>query len=449
MFFVSALRYVVIRHLAVVVICIFAASPRRRVSFVEAVNAKYRQDTTSLAQDVPQSIENDHVVSMASRITEQRRHDLLENAGAESSNFEPAQFEHWQQPERSLVGLGTPVNRCSDLTKYFQWNGGLDVLQTYYDCQCTPSNFTTYPQFVSTKCVLSNYCMGLGGSSATNENCFNHEVNINFELNTTTKTIHRADHQYGCLDYLTDGPDSEVWGSLCYRSNLNCARKIREDFDLTFDETVPLCADQDRCPDELVNTYGYTSEQADFLCPSRTLNGLRCNTYGTEECGQRNATFVFRSTPDCANVASCVAASCQERSLAPTNPDQNRFPYDACDMTDPLDVGETSSGPPLPPPTSTTTTTTSTTSGGVTSSTTTSTSTTGGTASTTGSSSTSTATSTSGGSVSSTTTTGSVVGAGGGTTSNSGGPATSSASSLIYSSSLWGMILGAVAVADI
>lgn len=210
-----------------------------------------------------------------------------------------------------------PVTECLDVTEWFPTRStdGVNILATFYDCHCS-GDFSLY---FTLECVLKDYCfrvlLSADNTTTTTERCINHNVTYDFSVSQTTGAIDWIQRGTICLDYIKGG----LVGQLCYVDSSVCAFLMKDLHNYSTESAVEICRISTPCQ-AVLPTLGYTEQDLQGLCPSMTLNGVECNSYGFETCGDSTDELFYRTTPDCSNVESCATESCQAQPRVDPTP---------------------------------------------------------------------------------------------------------------------------------
>lgn len=213
-----------------------------------------------------------------------------------------------------------PTDACSSAFTYL---GTSFNLEEYYDCECSSSDSDTLVM----KCQIEDYCF-LDKKAASLEYCVNHNLTFTYSVDATTNelSITRAE---SCTDFLQNGPE----GRLC-RNDWNICRLKMFDVLLDLDNATAICLDRDACIVSVQSLLNYTQAEAEYLCPTVTLNGQECNTVGFDECGEQDFdnNLFFRNMPDCSNVESCAKSTCQTGQVRDPTPQRFMETFPQCGL---------------------------------------------------------------------------------------------------------------------
>ena len=235
--------------------------------------------------------------------------------------------------------LDVVVNECSDTTSYFstRTTEGVDILATFYDCQCSGdlSSFYTFA------CTMKDdeYCYDLGDNVTTQ--CSHHNATYDFSVDSSTSTIDGLHRVVYCNDYTKNGPK----GTLCYNLANVCTFLLKDEHFYTTTKANAVCGDYSLCSTTLT-TLGYSSEDIERMCPFMELNGVECNTNGYDLCDYVDNEVFHRSMPDCSNVEACATDSCQKYPRFDPTLERFAMKFPQCAVTSSSSPSKIPSSPP-------------------------------------------------------------------------------------------------------
>lgn len=228
--------------------------------------------------------------------------------------------------------LEVEINECLDATEWFSTRstGGVNILRTYYNCECT-GDLSSYFQIA---CSLQDYCSTDDVNSLHNDDgssteiCLNHNVTYDFSVNTIdgTSTIGQIQRGTTCVEYLQNGPLS---GPLCFVNRNVCATLMKDEHSYSTESSVAICNSRLFC-EYTLPTLGYTDEDVKGLCPTMTLNGMDCNPGGFQQCGDVTSEVYYSSTPDCSNVEPCAKEYCMTKNRVEPTPRRTFLVFPEC-----------------------------------------------------------------------------------------------------------------------
>eukprot|EP00980_Cylindrotheca_fusiformis_P010943 scaffold2499_cov125-Cylindrotheca_fusiformis.AAC.34 len=214
---------------------------------------------------------------------------------------------------------------CSKTSELLRTN---EMLENYYTCGCSGDHVTE----ISLDCYVYNYCLGEDSITATTRNggpgatCVNQHVNVLFSLDEATHEVSGILDASECTEYLTNGPQT---GPLCRKDTAACLFLFLEN-NFTVTEAGTICREVGECRSYLQNSLNYTAAEAQESCPTVTLGGSECNTYGYDNCAERDGEILYRTQPDCSNVEPCATSSCRSFLLDDQRPERFVFTYPQC-----------------------------------------------------------------------------------------------------------------------
>lgn len=210
-------------------------------------------------------------------------------------------------------------------TKAIEYLGTTENLEENYDCACaTPAGGDS----LVLDCSIQDYCF-LDKNAASLEYCVNHNITFSFTFDLATNDIVEITRAEACTDFLQNGPI----GRLC-RNDWSICRLVLYDVLVDLDDVMATCLDRPTCIETVQDLLNYTLAQAEYLCPSATLNGQECNSVGYGDCGEQDFdnNLFFRTMPDCSNVESCATSTCQTAVVRDPTPQRFMETFPQCGL---------------------------------------------------------------------------------------------------------------------
>ncbi|CAJ1962256.1 unnamed protein product [Cylindrotheca closterium] len=218
----------------------------------------------------------------------------------------------------------TAFDLCSHAVDYL---GTTQSLKENYDCSCSGGSDSNLVM----DCTIQEYCF-LDKQSASLEYCVNHNLTFTFTLddnNVTNGDILDITRAESCTDFLQNGPT----GRLC-RNDWSICRLALYDVLEDMDGVLEICLDRPTCIGSVQDLLNYTLAEAEYLCPSVTLDGQECNSVGYGDCGEQDFVnnLFFRNMPDCSNIESCATSTCQTAVIRDPTPQRFMETYPQCGL---------------------------------------------------------------------------------------------------------------------